>query len=309
MHGAGSRPLGTKAALAPRAYLFGAHGPVSSPPVPSEKRARQRANRQAKTTAAARHTKRRRLLIRSGVVIVVALAVFGIAYAVEGGGSSSPSSGSKSTTTRTAATSSAQQAANRTAEAAGCPANPYTRVNTLTWPKAPPMTIDPSKTYRASIRTDVGTFAVALDASTAPVTVNNFVFLADHHFYRCVIFQRVIPGFMDQTGDPTGTGSGGPGYTIADEYPKKAANPADQYPLGSVAMANTGQPHSGGSQFFIVAGPQGEDLAPSYSLFGQVTSGMSVVQRINADGNASASANGVPPKVVHRILSVTISHS
>lgn len=245
------------------------------------------------------------------MVIVVALAVFGIAYAVEGGGSSSPSSGSKSTTTTSTAagTSAAQQAANRTAEAAGCPANPYTRVNTLTWTSAPPMTIDPSKTYDASIRTDVGTFDVALDASTAPITVNNFVFLADHGFYHCVIFQRVIPGFMDQTGDPTGTGSGGPGYTIADEYPKKAANPADQYPLGSVAMANTGQPHTGGSQFFIVAGAEGEDLPPTYSLFGQVTSGMRVVQQINADGNASASANGVPPKVVHRILSVTITHT
>jgi len=279
--------------------------------VPSEKRARQRANRQAKTTAAARRTKRRRLLIRSGVVIVVALAVFGIAYAVEGGGSSTPSKSTTTTTTTTkaASTSAAQQAANRTAEAAGCPANPYTRVNTLTWPKAPAMTIDTAKAYTASIRTDVGTFDVALDASSAPITVNNFVFLADHGFYHCVIFQRVIPGFMDQTGDPTGTGTGGPGYTIADEYPKKAANPADQYPLGSVAMANTGQPHTGGSQFFIVAGATGEDLPPTYSLFGQVTSGMSVVQRINADGNASASANGVPPKVVHRILSVTIHQS
>lgn len=278
--------------------------------MPSEKRARQRANRQAKTTAAVRRTKRRRLLIRSGVVVVVALAVFGIAYAVEGGGSSSPRTTSTTTSApKTAATSAAQQAADKTAEAAGCPASPSTRVNTLAWPKAPSMTIDTAKTYSASIRTDVGTFDVALDASTAPITVNNFVFLADHGFYRCVIFQRVIPGFMDQTGDPTGTGTGGPGYTIADEYPKTAANPADQYPLGSVAMANTGQPHTGGSQFFIVAGPQGQDLPPSYSLFGQVTSGMGVVQKINADGNASASANGVPPKVIHRILSVTIHES
>ena len=79
---------------------------------------------------------------------------------------------------------------------------------------------------------------------------------------------------MDQTGDPTGTGTGGPGYTIADEYPAKAANAADQYPLGSVAMANTGSPHTGGSQFFIVAGPEGESSAQlSYSLFGQVTFG------------------------------------
>ena len=106
----------------------------------------------------------------------------------------------------------------------------------------------------------MGTFVIALDAKAAPQTVNNFVFLAQHHFFDCVIFHRVIPGFVDQTGDPTGTGSGGPGYTIPDELPAKASNPADQYPLGSVAMANTGQPHSGGSQWFIVAGTQGESL-------------------------------------------------
>jgi len=116
-----------------------------------------------------------------------------------------------------------------------------------------------------------------------------------------VTFHRVIPGFVDQTGDPTGTGEGGPGYTIPDEYPPKAAQAADQYPLGSVAMANTGQPHSGGSQWFIVTGTQGESLANSYSLFGTVTSGMTVVQKINKDGAASGT-----PKLIHRILSVKI---
>ena len=89
--------------------------------------------------------------------------------------------------------------------------------------------------------------------------MNNFVFLAEKGYYHCVIFHRVIPSFMDQTGDPTGTGTGGPGYTIPDENPPKAAT-GQQYPLGSVAMANTGQPNTGGSQFFIVAGPQGESL-------------------------------------------------
>ena len=120
-----------------------------------------------------------------------------------------------------------------------------------------------------------------------------------------MIFHRVIPGFVDQTGDPTGTGSGGPGYTIADEYPAKASNPADQYPLGSVAMANTGQPHTGGSQWFIVAGSAGRIAPASYSLFGHVTSGMSVVEKINAQGSAS----GVPPDVTHRMLKVTITSS
>ena len=144
------------------------------------------------------------------------------------------------------------------------------------------MTIDPTKTYTATVKTDVGTFVIALDREDAPKTVNNFVFLAQHHFFDCVIFLRVIPGFVDQTGDPTGTGSGGPGYTIPDEYPATASNPADQYPLGSVAMANTGQPNTGGSQWFVVAGTQGESLSAEYSLFGHVTSGLSVVEKINA---------------------------
>ena len=118
------------------------------------------------------------------------------------------------------------------------------------------MTLDTSKTYTATVKTTTGTFDIALDAKTAPQTVNNFVFLAQKGYYHCVIFHRVIPSFMDQTGDPTGTGDGGPGYTIPDENPPKASSASDQYPLGSVAMANTGQPHTGGSQFFIVPAPR-----------------------------------------------------
>ena len=166
------------------------------------------------------------------------------------------------------------------------------------------MTIDTSKTYTATVTTDVGPFTITLDAKQAPKTVNNFVFLAEHHFYDCIIFHRVIQTFMDQTGDPTGTGTGGPGYEFADELPKPAT---PQYPLGSVAMANSG-PNTNGSQFFIVAGPEGESLAPNYSLFGQVTSGMSVIEKINADGAPATSSTGTP-KVLHRMISVTISES
>jgi cyclophilin family peptidyl-prolyl cis-trans isomerase len=204
-----------------------------------------------------------------------------------------------------AADAKAQAAANAASVAAGCPKSPTTALTKTKWSSAPAMTIDPAKTYTATVKTDVGTFVIALDAKAAPTTVNNFVFLAQHGFFNCVIFHRVIPSFMDQTGDPTGTGSGGPGYTIPDEYPATASNSADQYPLGSVAMANTGQPHTGGSQWFIVAGTEGESLAASYSLFGHVTSGMSVVEKINAQGSAS----GVPPDVTHRMLKVTITSS
>jgi cyclophilin family peptidyl-prolyl cis-trans isomerase len=209
------------------------------------------------------------------------------------------SSGSKAS----ASDAKAQATANAAAVAAGCPKSPSTALKKTKWKSAPAMTIDTTKSYTATIKTDVGTIVVSLDAKDDPKTVNNFVFLAQHGFYNCVTFHRVIPGFVDQTGDPTGTGSGGPGYTIPDELPAKASNASDQYPLGSLAMANTGQPNSGGSQWFIVAGAQGESLPNSYSLFGHVTSGMSVVQKINTDGSQS----GVPPNVTHRMLKVTIS--
>ena len=198
-----------------------------------------------------------------------------------------------------------QATANEVAVKAGCPASTKTTVNTQKYSSAPAMTIDTSKNYTATVVTTAGTFDIALDAKTAPITVNNFVFLADKGYYHCVIFHRVIPDFMDQTGDPTGTGEGGPGYTIQDENPPKAANPAQQYPLGSVAMANTGQPNTGGSQFFIVSGSQGESLPNTYALFGSVTSGMNVVDTINQQGSAA----GVPPDVTQRILSVTIHES
>ena len=163
-------------------------------------------------------------------------------------------------TSGSAADAKAQATANTTSVAAGCPKNPATALKKPKWSSAPATIIDAAKAYTATVKTDVGTFVIALNAKDAPQTVNNFVFLAQHGFFNCVIFHRVIPEFVDQTGDPTGTGSGGPGYTIPDELPAKAANPADQYPLGSVAMANTGQPNTGGSQWFIVAGAEGESL-------------------------------------------------
>ncbi len=270
----------------------------------TEKRARQKAARQARRAAEARRKRRRQLLRNTVIVLILAVVVVGsVLLITQPWKKSSPSS----TTSTTLPGSSAQKAANAAAVAVGCPANPSTRVNTMSFSSAPPMTIDTSKSYKATVKTTAGNFVIALDAKAAPQTVNSFVFLANHGFYHCVIFHRVIPGFMDQTGDPTGTGTGGPGYTIPDEYPAKASSPSPQYPVGSVAMANTGQPHSGGSQFFVVTGPQGEALPPSYTLFGTVTTGMDVVQKINSEGNPNPSANGVPPKVVQRILSITIS--
>jgi peptidyl-prolyl cis-trans isomerase B (cyclophilin B) len=267
-------------------------GPIGSRAVPSDKRARQRAAREFRLAEEAK-AKKRRKQIRNIVVIAAIAGVIILVVFLTTNNSKSPGT----------AALSPQAKANQAAVAAGCPASTAARVNTLKYSAAPPMTIDTSKSYTAKVVTTAGTFSFALDPKAAPQTVNSFVFLADKGYYHCVIFHRVIPKFMDQTGDPTGKGTGGPGYTIPDEYPAKAAKAADQYPLGSVAMANTGQPHTGGSQFFIVSGPQGEGLPNTYTLFGHVTSGMSVVDTINAEGSTA----GVPPDVTQRILSVTIA--
>jgi cyclophilin family peptidyl-prolyl cis-trans isomerase len=270
--------------------------------VSTEKRQRQKAGRDARRAAAER-AKKRKQLIRRTIIVVIGLAIIiGISVAVTSGGGSPKKS---STTSTTAPSASAQEAADKSAVAAGCASSPTAKLTKPSWKTAPPMTIDTTKTYTATIKSDVGSFDVKLNAAGTPVTVNNFVFLANQKYFDCVTFHRVIPQFMDQTGDPTGTGSGTPGYTFADELPAKAS---PQYPLGSVAMANSG-PNTNGSQFFIVAGPQGESLPANYTLFGQVTSGMNVVNTINADGNSSTASNGVPPKVIHRILSVTITTS
>ena len=252
--------------------------------------------------------KRDKTLKRVGIVVVVAIVVVGTVALLSGGGdksSTTTTAANGSTTSTTAASSAANQAAQKKADAAavaaGCPASPATRVNTKSWSTAPAMSIDTAKTYTATVLTDLGPFTITLDAKKAPNTVNNFVFLANQSYYHCVIFHRVIPDFMDQTGDPQGTGTGGPGYSFADELPAKAT---PQYPIGSVAMANSGA-NTNGSQFFIVTGAQGESLAPNYSLFGTVTSGMDVVQTINKQGTPE----GVPPAVTHRILSVTIASS
>jgi peptidylprolyl isomerase len=135
----------------------------------------------------------------------------------------------------------------------------------------PPMCIDPATSYTATMVTSLGTMVIALDASTAPLTVNNFVFLSRYHYYDGIIFHRIIDGFMCQGGDPTGTGTGGPGYRFADELPKP-----NRYEIGSLAMANAG-PNTNGSQFFIVSGASGVRLPPQYSLFGKVVKGVEVV--------------------------------
>ncbi len=144
------------------------------------------------------------------------------------------------------------------------------------FPDVPEMGIDPAKRYTATMDTSMGELVIALDAIGAPKTVNNFVFLANYHYYDGVIFHRIIKGFVCQGGDPTGTGRGGPGYRFEDELPAPG-----RYEVGSLAMANAG-PNTNGSQFFLISGPQGAQLPPQYSLFGKVVKGLDVVERMQS---------------------------
>jgi peptidylprolyl isomerase len=160
------------------------------------------------------------------------------------------------------------------------------------------MGIDPQKRYTAVMETSKGSMTIALDPVAAPRTVNSFVFLARSGYYDGVVFHRIIPGFVVQGGDPTGTGRGGPGYKFADELPAPG-----RYEVGSLAMANSG-PNTNGSQFFIISGSDGVRLPPSYSLFGKVVSGLETVAALDSVGSSGGS-----PKERVQIDSVTITEA
>ena len=141
---------------------------------------------------------------------------------------------------------------------------------------APRMRIDTDRTYVATLKTSCGTIVVQLDAAQAPKTVNSFVFLARKGFFDGTRFHRLDTSIdVIQAGDPTGTGTGGPGYTIPDE-----ATGDEKYTPGVVAMARSNAPNSGGSQFFIITGPKGKTLSPNYTIFGRVIEGLDVAKRI-----------------------------
>jgi cyclophilin family peptidyl-prolyl cis-trans isomerase len=301
------------------AHLRAKSTPTRIAAVPTTKRARQKAARREKIEAQRRAAKRRQVQRRVATVVGVVAVVFITAALIASGGSKKPHASTTSSTTTTSGSTTttkpsgtttttvpgvknvSQSQANQLAVAAGCPHSPTARANTLQFAAAPKMAISQSSNYYAHVVTTAGTIVVKLLPKQAPLTVNNFVFLAKHHFYDCVSFHRVIQGFVIQGGDPTGTGTGGPGYSFNDELPKTAT---PTYPLYSVAMANSGA-NTNGSQFFIITGSAGEQLPNQYSLFGQVVSGFAAVKIM--DNAAGPPASGVPPAVIHRMLHVTIS--
>jgi len=162
---------------------------------------------------------------------------------------------------------------------------------------APPaLSIDPARSYSATIETSAGSMTAELFPDDAPNTVNNFVFLARDGFYDDVIFHRVISGFMIQGGDPTGTGRGGPGYRFDDEPVTRS------YDRGTLAMANAG-PNTNGSQFFIMHADY--PLPPNYTIFGKLTAGEDVVDAI---ASAQTGPNDRPVEPV-AISGITIAES
>ena len=165
------------------------------------------------------------------------------------------------------------------------------------WKQAPAMEIDSSKNYTATIRTDKGDMKFNLHADTAPKTVNNFVFLARQGYYDGTMFHRVINDFMVQGGDPTGTGSGGPGYDFADEFHADLRHDK----RGVLSMANAG-PHTNGSQFFIThrATPHLDD---KHSVFGQLIEGEDVLMSIPARDPGHKNAPAV------QLVSIAIKES
>ncbi|MGQ4483128.1 peptidylprolyl isomerase [Streptomyces sp. SAS_276] len=173
------------------------------------------------------------------------------------------------------------------------------KIKTETWKKEPAVTIDKSAKYTMKLATTCGDIDIALKTSAAPHTVNSFSFLAGKGFFDHTKCHRLTTNgiYVLQCGDPTGAGSGGPGYTIPDENLKDPSLKGGVYPAGTVAMANTGQKHTGGSQFFLVY--KDSQLPASYTPFGTISaSGMKVLQKIAAAGESTGAGDGAPNATV-----------
>lgn len=242
-----------------------------------------------------RRQRQMRMARNGGIVVVVVAVVLVLVNVIGGSGSKKKSAAKTDTTVPKAGVVDCRFDAK--------PPTP----KKLSWNSAPAMTIDPSKTYTATIETTCGTMEATLDAQTAPVATNNFVFLAQQGFYDGLAWHRVVKDFVVQGGDPKGDGSGGPGYTVKGEVPTGPAGA--YYPLGSLAAAKTGSDPDGtmGSQFFVVTGSQGVALPNQYARFGRVTTGLNVAQRMESYA-PDAAGGGQPTKKLY-ILKVTISES
>lgn len=274
--------------------------------MPSDKRQRQDEGRLVRLEAqrVTTHKDQRKRQLRTLGILLGGLLVVAGAISILSGDEATDDSTSTTSTTAVGNVVLPGAGASLTGETP-CPAADGSSERTTGFEQAPPTCIDPAKSYTAMLATTEGDVVIELDAVNAPETVNNFVVLARYHFYDNVPFHRIVPGFVNQAGDPVGPqpGTGGPGYTIVDELPP---DPATAYPAGTVAMANATTPNTGASQFFLVIGdPNGELTGTgSYSVFGTIIEGQDVSEAINALGGPDE----LPTKPV-AIASVTITES
>jgi peptidyl-prolyl cis-trans isomerase B (cyclophilin B) len=180
-------------------------------------------------------------------------------------------------------------------------------VKSLSWKKEPAMTIDKSAKYNMKLATTCGDIDIALKTAAAPHTVNSFDFLTSKGYFDHSKCHRLVTNgiYVLQCGDPKGTGAGGPGYTIPDENLKDKSLKGNTYPAGTVAMANTGQPDSGGSQFFLVY--KDSKLTPTYTPVGTMDAkGLKVVKDVAAKGVTGGSEDGAPKEAV-KVSKATVS--
>ncbi|MDX2379452.1 MAG: peptidylprolyl isomerase [Acidimicrobiia bacterium] len=278
----------------------------------TDKRERQKANKamrqQEENRAETRRKGLRYALIGVGALVAVIALVFIASRVTDDSGDDAAldtsnlegdadaSADGATDATDTADTAATTVATTVAADPADCPPVEGTDTAQQTFDGPPPFCLEPGVQYDAIVETNMGEFTIALDQEQAPNTANNFVFLSRNLYYDDTTCHRIIPEFVVQCGDPTGTGTGGPGYTFADELPAEG-----EYQIGSVAMANSG-PDTNGSQFFVVTGDQGAALPPSWSLFGEVIDGFdTTVLAMEAAGSSS----GEPTEPVE-IISVTI---
>ena len=268
----------------------------------TSKRQRQKHNRQQVVEARARSVQRRRTRSRGIRIAIVAAIIVGMVGVVFVSGGSDESAAPDTSSGDTVPTPVVPT--EFTYGTGECPPTDGTADVRREFADSPALCIDPARTYEADLRTNLGDFTILLAPDRAPGTVNNFVSLARWKYYDDTTCHRVIADFVVQCGDPTATGSGGPGYQFADELPA-----AGDYKIGSIAMANAG-PNTNGSQFFIITGNDGAGLPPNYTLFGEVVNGLdTTVPAMAALFNPDPSANGVPPAGEIRIESVTVRES
>ena len=279
--------------------------------VGTNKRERQKRNRDSRRDQVTRRTQRVKVRKRGTQIAVVALIVVALVGFVFATGNNSDDTAITETdvdTTEVLADETVDETATENAVfefgTTECPPTDASADQRREFADAHQLCIDPAKSYTANFDTTQGSFTVQLLPERAPGAVNNFVSLARWKYFDGTNCHRVIEDFVVQCGDPTATGSGGPGYSFADELPS-----AGEYTIGSLAMANSG-PNTNGSQFFIITGNNGASLPPSYTLFGQVTAGLdTAVAAMAALFNPDPAANGVPPAADIILNSVTISEA